>query len=209
MEPEAQNMIDRIFKGAQESAESIVDQARKSAEIILERQRELARQKAMEEVHSMLKIHENRIKSIRETVFAEARRKADWMILSEKNNAIASVLEKVEKKLESFAQSKEYVPILEGLIVNAGVALGGGKLQVQLNERDSSLPLSLNTLAKTITEKTGTKTQLEISKEKIEAVGGAIVKRIDGKILVDNTFEAIIKRSEKNLRLKIAEILFK
>ena len=76
-----------------------------------------------------------------------------------------------------------------------------------LNENDSSLPLKLNTLEKKIFDRTGVKTRLKISKQQIKAVG-VIVKTVDGRIFVDNTFEAILSRRERELRLKIARILF-
>jgi len=58
-----------------------------------------------------------------------------------------------------------------------------------------------------IADRTGVKTQLKFSKQQIKAVG-VIVKTVDGRIFVDNTFEAILSRRERELRLKIARILF-
>jgi vacuolar-type H+-ATPase subunit E/Vma4 len=62
-------------------------------------------------------------------------------------------------------------------------------------------------LEKKIADGTGVKTRLKISKQQTKAVG-VIVKTNDGKIFVDNTFEAILSRRERELRLKIARILF-
>jgi vacuolar-type H+-ATPase subunit E/Vma4 len=93
--------------------------------------------------------------------------------------------------------------------VDAGTVLGGGALEILLNKRDSTLPLKLNVLTKKIAEKTEKKTQLRLSKQKIEALGGAVVKTANGRIVADNTFEAIIQRREKDLRFKIAKILFR
>jgi vacuolar-type H+-ATPase subunit E/Vma4 len=104
-------------------------------------------------------------------------------------------------------KTKEYQPVIEKLIVDAGTVLGGGALEVVLNENDSSLPLKLSKLEKKIAEKTGAKTQLKLSKQQIKAVG-VTVKTSNGKIFVDNTFESILKRRERELRLKIARILF-
>ena len=97
--------------------------------------------------------------------------------------------------------------VQEGGIVEAGTALGGGKLEVMLNENDSSASLKIRLLTKAIADKTGVTTQLKLSKQRIKAVG-VMVKTIDGRILMDNTFDAIIKRREKELRFKIARILF-
>ena len=64
-----------------------------------------------------------------------------------------------------------------------------------------------NRLEKEIANETGVETQLKLSKQKTEAVG-VIVRTVDGRVFVDNTFEAIFRRREREMRLKIARILF-
>ena len=91
--------------------------------------------------------------------------------------------------------------------VDAGIVLEGGILEVVLNEKDSSLPLKLDPIEKKIADSTGKNTQLRLSKQRINAVGD-MIKTNDGRIYVDNTFEAILHRRERALRLKIAQILF-
>lgn len=209
MEPQAERIIDKILHDTREKANSIIEEARKSAEMMLEQQRELARQKASEEVSSILRRAETEVEVAMVTEATEASKKASWMILSEKERLVINVLDEVKTRLVAFSKSKKYVPFLQRIIVDAGTVLGGGRLEFQLNEKDSTLPLKLTTLAKTITKKTGTETKLQLSKEKIEASGGVVVKTFDGKILVDNTFEAILKQRERDLRLRIAKILFK
>ncbi len=209
MESEMHGIVDRILDDSRKKAKSIIKEARKSADMMLEKQKESARQKAGEKVSSMLKKTESDLATIRGTVFTDVRRKASWTVLSEKERLVTSVLDEVKTKLEALSQSKKYISILESFVVDAGTVLGGGTLEVLLNKRDLTLPLKLNVLAKTIAEKTGKKTQLKLSKQKIEAFGGAVVKTVDGKIVADNTFEAILKRREKELRFKIAKILFR
>lgn len=209
MESEAQGIIEQILNDSREKAKSIVEEAHKSAEIMLEKQRESARRKAGQEVSSMLKRAEGEVEVIKGTVFTEAKRNAGWMILSEKDRLVTTVLDEVKTRLRALTQSGDYVPTLEKIIVDAGTVLSGGTLEVFLNEHDSTLPLKLNILAKAIAKKTGTKTQLKLSKQNIEALGGAVVQTLDGRIVVNNTFEATLKRREKELRLKIVRILFR
>jgi vacuolar-type H+-ATPase subunit E/Vma4 len=209
MESEMHGIVDRILDDSRKKAKSIIKEARKSADMMLEKQKESARQKAGEKVSSMLKKTESDLATIRGTVFTDVRRKASWTVLYEKERLVTNVLDEVKTKLEVLSQSKKYISILETFIVDAGTVLDGGTLEVLLNKRDSTLPLKLNVLAKAITEKTDKKTQLKLSKQKIETFGGAVVKTVDGKIVADNTFEAILKRREKELRFKIAKILFR
>lgn len=209
MESEMHGIVDRILYDSRKKAKSIIKEAHKSAEMMLEKQKESARRKAGEKASSMLKKTESEATTIRGTVFTDVRRKASWTVLSEKERLVTNVLDEVKTRLGALSQSKKYISILETFIVDAGTVLGGGTLEVLLNKRDSTLPLKLNMLAKIIAEKTEKKTQLKLSKQKIETFGGAVVKTVDGKIVADNTFEAILKRREKELRFKIAKILFR
>ena len=209
MESEAQKITDQILIDAKEDAKSVIVEARKSAEMMLERQSEVGRQKAAERVSSVVSRARNESDITRGMVFTDIRRKAGWMVLSEKERLITDVLNEAKSRLTALAKTEKFMPELERMILDAGIALGGGELQIILNERDSALPLRLNAISKAISEKTDNRTELKLSKERTKASGGVIVKLADGKVVLDNTFEAMLKRREKDLRLKIARILFK
>ena len=207
MESSANKIIDRILNDAREEAKAIITDAKRSAETLLEKQRQLARHSAEKEVYSLLRRAETEADIIRGKVSTDIKRRTGWVVLFEKDRLIISVLNEVKNRFVNLQKSEEYLPVLEKLIVDAGTVLDGGTLEVMLNENDSSLPLKLNKLEKKIADGTGVKTRLKISKQQIKAVG-VIVKTNDGKIFVDNTFEAILSRRERELRLKIARILF-
>ena len=207
MESSDNRIIDRILNDAREEAKAIIKEAKRSAEMLLEKQKELASHSAEKEVYSLLKRAENEAAVIKGRVTTDIKRRAGWMVLSEKERLVTSVLNEVKNRLVNLQKSEEYLPVLEKLIVDAGTVLDGGTLEVMLNKNDSSLPLKLNKLEKKIADRAGVKTRLKISKQQIKAVG-VIVKTNDGKIFVDNTFEAILNRRERELRLKIARILF-
>lgn len=207
MESSTNKILDRILNDAKEEAKAIVKEAKKSAEVMLENQRQLALRNAEKEAHYLLRRAENEADIIRGKVTTDVKRRTGWAVLFEKDRLVTSVLNEVKSRLVTLQKSEEYLPVLEKLIVDAGIVLGGGTLEVMLNENDSSLPLKPNKLEKKIADGTGVKTQLKISKQQTKAVG-VIVKTVDGKIFVDNTFEAILSRRERELRLKIARILF-
>jgi len=208
MEPEVKRVIDRILQDANEKAKSIVHEAQKSAEISLENQRQLARKKAEEDERVLMKKSEIEIKTIKGRALSDAKRKADWTVLSEKERLITNVLNEAKKRLAELSKSEKYTNLLEKMIVDAGTALKGSELEVLLNEYSASLPLKMKQLAEAVAKKTRVETQFRLSKDKIESLG-AIVRTVDGKIIADNTFDAILKRREKELRLKTAKILFK
>ena len=207
MESSIHRINEKILEDAREKAKTIVKEAKKSAELMVENRKQSARHSAEKEVYPLLKRAENEVDIIRGKITTDIKRRAGWVVLFEKDRLIISVLNEVKNRLVNLQKSEEYLPVLEKLIVDAGTVLDGGTLEVMLNENDLSLPLKLNKLEKKIADGTGVKTQLKISKQQIKAVG-VIVKTNAGKIFVDNTFEAKLSRRERELRLKIARILF-
>ena len=207
MEGSENRLIDRILKDAREEAETIVKDAKKSAETIIEKQRRAARHSAEKEANSLLKRAENEADIIRGKVSTKIKRRASWLVLSEKNRLITSVLDEAKNRLVNIQNSEEYLQIIEKLIVDAGAVLGGGMLEIFLSENDLALPLNLGKLEKEIFDKISVETHFGLSNQQITDVG-VIVKTIDNQFFVDNTFESIFNRRERELRLKIAQILF-
>lgn len=205
---EVQRITNQILQNARENAKSILIKAHKSSEMMIEKQKELARQNSLEEVSSILKKAEGEAEVIRKTIIADAKKRASWMALSEKGRLVTSVLEEVMNKLKVFSQSGNYLPFLQKLIVDTGIALGGEKLEIILSEQDETLPLELSMLTKNIIEKTGKEIEVMISNTKIKSFGGCVVRTLDGRIIIDNTFSDILKRREREFRFEIAKILF-
>lgn len=202
-------ITEMILEEAKKSAEHIVQEAQKSAEETLEKQRQLGVQRANESASLLLKKAESEVELNKLRGMANAKIKANWVILSKKQTWIDNVLNEAKNELKILTQSKKYLPILEKLITEAGIILGGKELEVLLNEQDSTLPLKLGDLAKEISERTGFETKLRLSEEKPKVIGGAIVRTANGIVIMDNTFEDILKRREKEIQYKIAKILFK
>jgi len=209
MKAEGSGIVSRILVDAKEDAESIIAEANKLAEMMVEQQKELGRQKASERVSSVLNDAKNEVGLIQRATFTQTKRKAGWAILSEKDRLISSVIGEAKLKLVDLEKTEKYVPLLEKLIVQAGIVLGGGSIQVALNEHDSKLPLKFDKLAKEIEAKTGAKTRLEVSRERLHVSGGVTLRTPDGKVVVDNTFETILRRREIDLKPRIAKVLFK
>jgi vacuolar-type H+-ATPase subunit E/Vma4 len=202
-------ITEMILEEAKKSAEHILQEAKKSAEDTLEKQKQRGVQKANESAQLVFKKAESEVELNKLRSMANAKIKANWVILSKKETWIDNVLNEAKNKLRILTESKEYIPILEKLIIEAGIILGGKELEVLLNEKDSALSLKLDKLAKEISEKTGVETKLRLAEEKTKVIGGAMLRTANGKIIMDNTFEDILKRREKDIRSKMAKILFK
>jgi vacuolar-type H+-ATPase subunit E/Vma4 len=207
MEGSENRIIDRILKDARAEAETILKDAKNFAETIIEKQRLSARYSAEKEAFFLLKKAENEANIIRGKISAEIKRRASWVVLSEKNRLIKTVLTEAKNRLLNMQNSEQYLQVLEKLIVDAGAVLGGGMLEVLLNENDLALSLNLDKLEKEVSDRIGVETHLGLSDQQITDIG-VIIKTIDNRFFVDNTFESILSRRERVLRLKIAQILF-
>ncbi|MBW1641918.1 MAG: hypothetical protein JRJ76_03680, partial [Deltaproteobacteria bacterium] len=191
-----------------ETAEKIIQDVKKTVQGTLEEQRKKGRERAREIVISIDKKaqKESLIIKLRNTTSAE--RKAKWLILEKKHELIENVINQVKDELRTLIKTDKYLDVLENLILEGGIILGVTDLEVILNERDSILALELDKLAEKIGENTGKKTKITKSVKKLDAIGGAIIQTTGGKIVMNNTFEGILNISERDIRYKIAKILF-
>lgn len=206
---ELQGITGIILQEAKESAEITINDAQELAEKMITKQRQLGTKEANVERLSMLKKATNEADMERLHKIANSKITSNWIVLSRKEEIIASVTKEAKKRLQKFTQTKKYVPILENLIIKAGIILESNKIEVLLNEKDSKLLLNLNKLSKKISSRTKTKVELNLSTEKIQVIGGAMLKTDDGRVVMDNTFDDILKQKEKIIKDKISEILFK
>ena len=205
---ELQGITGTILQEAKETAELMVSDAQKKAETMVKKQKELGIKEANTERLLILKKAESEADFNRIHKIANSKITSNWIVLSRKEEIISSVLSEAKKRLQDLTHTKKYVSILESLIIEAGIILGDNVLEVLLTKKDSKLPLDLNKLAKKIGKKTKTNVKLNLSKEKIQAIGGAILRTSDGKVIMDNTFDDILKQKEKILNDKISKMLF-
>jgi len=201
-------LIEALLSEARETAEKIIQDVKKTVQGTLEEQRKKGRERAREIVISIDKKAQNESLIIKLRNTTSAERKAKWLILEKKHELIENVINQVKDELRTLIKTDKYFDVLENLILEGGIILGVTDLEVILNERDSILLLELDKLAEKIGERTGTKTKITKSVKKIDAIGGAIIQTTDGKIVMNNTFEGILNNYERDIRYKIAEILF-
>lgn len=198
-----------LLQEAKNTAKHIIKEAKDAVKDIVEKQKQRGASRASEATRIILRKAESEAGMIKLSMTAEAKMKANWTVLSKKEQWITAVINETKNRLETFTRSKEYIAVLEKLIKDASIILCGRELEVTLNERDSNLPLKLDKISREISKKTKLKTNLSLSKKNTEAIGGVMIRTKDGKVIMDNTFDDIIRRREKDIRLKTAKILFK
>lgn len=202
-----ENIVSSITSDAQLKAKSIVEEAGEKSKSILSHGEEEAltnKNKILAEAKKQADMHYQRL-------ISEAKMNSRKMELEAREEIIEEAFGKAREKLSQIASSgsSEYVESLNKLIVEAVEEIGGGELVVLLKKDDvSKIEGSLPSIADKITEETGVKTSLELGKETINTIGGAIVKTKNGEIEVNNTVEARLLRFKKTLRSQVAKILF-
>ena len=129
-------------------------------------------------------------------------------VLATKEKLIEQAFAKALEKLQAFTKEPAYVSLLEHLILEGAMGLGGGELHVQTNHNDSLQVQDLRKLEKIISDRTKTETTLYLLPDRINCIGGALIKKADGSIFIDNTFEAKLARQRRELRVLVSKTLF-
>jgi len=225
---EASAERERILREAEERAKEILEEAKTSLE-----KRRLA-VKMREEKRG----EEEKMRIIR-SARLEARRikwSAEQEITNEVFENAKKRIKKV--KGEGF-KGKSYREILAGLVKEAAISISSPltagetatgepaenavkereseeseeseELEVLVSEEDANFVSQslLDKISAEISKEEGIKIHLSLSTERIKASGGVIVRRKDGKVEVNNTFEKRMERFMPILRENVARILWK
>ncbi len=200
-------IVSSIMSDAQIKAESILAEAEKENESILSE----GQVKAAAEKEKILENAKKTAQMRYQQIISEAKMNSRRMELEAREEVIEDAFAKAVEKLEKIASSDaaEYKASLEKVITEAGTEIGGGDLTVHVKQSDvAKIKGNLPTIEKSISDKTGTPTKLEMGAD-INTIGGAILKTKNGEIEVNNTIEARMLRFKKSLRSEVAGILFK
>ena len=200
-------IVSSIMSDAQIKAESILAEAEKEKETIISE----GNVQAAAEKEKILENAEKQAKMRYQQIISEAKMNSRRMELEAREEVIEEAFKKAEDKLKELASSdaSEYKTSLEKVIIEAGTEIGGGDMVVLVKESDvTKIKSSIPSIEKSISDKTGTPTKLEMG-ENINTIGGAILKTKNGEIEVNNTIEARMLRFKKSLRSEVAGILFK
>ncbi|EHP89067.1 V-type proton ATPase subunit E [Methanotorris formicicus] len=200
-----EKITSKIMDDAKKKADEIIKKAEEEASVILKN----AEEEAEKRKNTILKKGEKDAEMTKNRIIAEAKLTAKRMILEEKEKIIEMAIEKLREDLAKLPEKPEYKGILEKMIKNGAVSLGGGELIVQLNERDMGLVEDevLWKLEKEIEEAAGKVTILKKG-EPVKIIGGCIISTADGLKILNNSLEAVFERDMENIRAKITDILF-
>jgi len=142
-------------------------------------------------------------------IISEAKMNARRAELGAKEEVIEAAFNQAigELKVKASSGDEEYENSLSKMIKEAADEIGGKDLIIQLNEADTKqLKSELSASGSDSFQLEGINFTLG---EPIDAMGGAILKTVNGDIEVNNTIEARLERFKSILRSEVAEILFK
>ena len=198
-------IVSSIMSEAQEKADVIIQEANAEVATITEKAAKTAEAEKVKILENGKKQSDMRYQQI----ISEAKMNARRAELGAKEEVIEAAFNQAIGELKTKASSgdDEYEDSLSKMIKEAADEIGGNDLIIQLNEADT------NKIKQELSADGADSFQLEginfTIGEPIDAMGGAVLKTVNGDIEVNNTIEARLERFKSILRSEVAEILFK
>lgn len=213
----AKEMVEKIKDEANEERERIIGEARGKAEEELEKaKKEIELQK-----NRFIEAEERKGAEEKGRIIRAARQNARKLRWTEEEELIKKALDAAAARIKDVKSEgfmgNSYPDLLVGLIKASAMSTTAGssageELEVLLSEEDAVASYIdealLKSLADEISQDSGVNLRLALSDERIKSAGGVVVRRKDGKIEVNNTFEQRMVRLSTSLREEIVKTLF-
>ena len=206
-----QKIIAEIEKSTDREVSDIMQGARKKVDVSLFE----AKKKADQERSAIVSRGDQEARRESQRILAEARIKAKRDKLNAREEMVRISFDRARDKLVRMAQEGssdgiEYLNVLKRLIKESVKSAGVKSIEVILTVKDKALINQelLDSVASELESDLGFKAQLMISEEVFSGIGGVIVRESDGRVCVDNSFDARIERFRGTVRMRVARELF-
>ena len=183
----AEKIIEQIKKDVETEIKQIQKEAEKNGQTIILK----AKEEAKEEADKILKLGENQAENLHKIIISKENQNNKRKIMNFKEEIINECFVKAHQKF-STVKGKVYEDTISKYI-QKGVKKLDNDCSIQTSRSED----------KNILEKLGLKTS-----GNIEASGGIKILSKDGKIILDYTFDGILKRDRNKIRNKIGKLLF-
>ncbi len=194
------NIAKEILEEAQKEAEALLLKAESDGKTLLDEAKAEAERRCKSIIDKAEKDVETKLKETSSLLDAEAKNE----LLRAHEELVEDVFNRTRERLKQYASSTDYSACLIRLISEASEQIGSDKLTLRLNKRDHRL-MTKNQL-QALSKKLGV--ELIKSDDFLNSVGGSIVSTLDGRIMVNNTFESRLEMLKPVLRARVARILF-
>ncbi|WEU41022.1 MAG: V-type ATP synthase subunit E [Candidatus Odinarchaeum yellowstonii] len=194
----------KILNDGQLKATAIVNKAKEDYEKALKEFEENIKRR----YETLLENAKSEANQIIERKIAETKVYVNRIILDKKEELIEKAFTKAFEILKNMIKTEKYKKFIENSIYSTAKYIGGGDLTVYVNKETVIEPQTLDKIAEKVTKELGVKTTIKLGKERIQAVGGIIMKNREGDIEVNNTIETLIENAKNTIRSKVAKTLF-
>lgn len=202
-----EKIIAQIEKTAAEKVAGILDEARGKADEVLAE----ARAQADEQERAVLARGEQEARRESQRILAEARIQARRACVKAQEDTVKQAFAQAMQDLQALADGgSTYRDVLKRLIVESIAATDNTELEVLVRQADQSLLTEevRGEMAAEASRVTGRTITLTLAAESVAAAGGAVVRSLDNRVRVDNTFEARTTRFMDSIRTRVAKELF-
>ena len=183
-----EDILSKIKEEADREIEQILSKAREERDKRLkEAEREINREKE-QKIKRAKRDLENRKKA----EIAKIRQEARKEVMQLKEKMIKECFDRALEKLKNL-NGKDYERIVESLMRSIIKEIGKDCIIIPSRDEDAKMAKKLG---------------LKVENRKIRSAGGFIARSKDGRITIDNRFESILKRKEREIRAKVGSILF-
>ena len=197
----ARALAEEILADAARKAKRIQTRAEAEAKEIIGRARQDAERTVNDAVAHANARAQHEAGRILATVTSETRS----LDLAAREQALDKVFAAAHEKLAAMPTNAE---LLAELCVKAVDAMAGDRFLVALSKRDQASASAVCRMACEKLAQRGRKVELRPDETPADNIGGAVVRRADGRMLFDNSFDARLARARSELRSQVAQILF-
>lgn len=199
-----EKITSKIIEDARSKADEIIEEAKTSAK----EKKTAAKKKGSDAKQYILDSANRTAEQAEKKMISAATIRARTTILESKEKLIREAFEKASTELEKMSDNREYGGILKKIATDTCEKIGGGDLELIVRKKDVEiLKKELKKIEDSVKKSTGKKTSLKISGTGKAA--GVIVINLNDEIQIDSTFKNRLELLRPELRLKVAEVLFK
>ena len=181
-------IISKIEEDSKREVEKILSEAKKE----VKRKMKEAERKAKDDGSKILAKAEREIENWKKSQIAKIKQQIKKQILSKKEEVITESFDRAKEKLKKLS-GERYRSVIKNLIEIGIRDIGRDCMIVPSRDEDIAVARELG---------------INVSNKRINAIGGVIIRSGDGKITIDNTFEALIDRKKEGIRSEIGKLLF-
>jgi len=195
-----------IEKTVQKRNKILADAEKRAEEVLKAAEAERERINT-ETDRQILQLMGSELKTVRDRIIGQAELEGRKVLMTARAEMLSKVYSQVENRLKDVVEVKsedhDYGIILNKLIKEGVLAIGGNEFIVSANKRDLEyLRKNLKKIGETLEG-----TTLKLDEKPVEILGGVVVKNPTGDKVYYNTLEGRLERVRRTMEARVAKML--